>query len=760
MPETRDRPKSYSIVSYNIISPSMRSLLPCICISLLSATGSSVTGEDSASSTSDDRFLRRGTSDSVITAASVDEEYFVEEEEFDYETYHNMHHIPVPALGATMMGLMNQDSLSNMSGGGPDAVVDEEIIQPRRSILAFAGTSEAMKSFAGGLLTNSDRDDDNLLFDMTPKDISGNIEDNIMHNNAMATLDQITKYRSTLLYGSDPSPDMIVTDSIKNLSRNAKTKKQNKQSIASLKYSKPRLPKNDNDLDRGRHLVGLEVREVQPHQRVIIDYQQNTNTNDYEEQQILRRPIRIKYVLADSSTFDLNTEMLSTLIDSSFNRTSTLWTRVLSLSPVVGNIIPTVATCGSARIPEQHREEGVDDADIVIYVTSDNKFCAGSIMHSAICDFDQNMRPLVANINVCTNNIPTTIAPEYGVPMYNFDDYEGYITTETARILGASISLLRHYKNPDTGVPYGASMKNVKCVDGTQEIISLPNTISEEIDYNAGQVYYISTPNVIEVVRNHFDCMTMTGARLEGTIGTTSCFGAFLDENLFFSEMLTSFQITRATSISPLTLALLEDSSWYVANYTLSSDTSFGRGAGCQFVHGGSCEINNDYCNEVGKLGCDVTHSFKARCDALVGEVSPFRLGDVCPIYVRDAVDCTHVIPDESMIPGEYFGESSKCFLTVGGDPICLQGICNKEKQGIDINHDGEIFTCTRDGEIIDTTKGLRIVCPRISSVCPDIICPSNCSARGVCDEDRDGKHSCICDDPFDDSPGCWGMMM
>lgn len=201
MPETRDRPKSdYSIVSYNIISPSMRSLLPCICVSLLSATGSSVTGEDSASSTSDDRFLRRGTSDSVITAASVDEEYFVEEEEFDYETYHNMHHIPVPALGATMMGLMNQDSLSNMSGGGPDAVVDEDIIQPRRSILAFAGTSEAMKSFAGGLLTNSDRDDDNLLFDMTPKDISGNSEDNIMHNNAMATLAQISKSRSSKLY--------------------------------------------------------------------------------------------------------------------------------------------------------------------------------------------------------------------------------------------------------------------------------------------------------------------------------------------------------------------------------------------------------------------------------------------------------------------------------------------------------------------------------------------------------------------------------
>ena len=517
------------IILYSLL---MRSLLPCICISLLSATGSRVTGEDSASSTSDDRFLRRGAA--VIVN---DEEYVEQEEEFDYETYHNMHHIPVPALGATMMGLMNQESLSNnMSEGSADNAVDEGItIQPRRSILAFAGTSEAMKSFAGGLLTNSDRDDDNVLFDMTPSDVvSDSSGGSTVHNiNAMmyeATLAQISKSRSSLMYGTDPSPDTIVTDSMKNSSRNNK-KKQNKQSIASLKYSKPRLPKNENDLDRGRHLVGLDVREVQPHQRVIIDYQQNTKSNDYEGQQILHRPIRIKYVLADSSTFDLNTEMLSTLIDSSFNRTSTLFSRVLSLSPVVGNIIPTVSTCGSAKIPEQHREVGVDNADIVIYVTSDNKFCAGSIMYSAICDFDQNMRPLVANINLCTNNIPTTIAPEYGVPMYNFDDYEGYISTETARILGASISLLRHYNNPDTGVPYGINMKNVNCVDGTQEIISLPNTISEEVDSNTGQVYYeIRTPNVIEVVRNHFDCMTMTGARLEGTTGSSSCFGAFLDE--------------------------------------------------------------------------------------------------------------------------------------------------------------------------------------------------------------------------------------
>jgi hypothetical protein len=403
-----------------------------------------------------------------------------------------------------------------------------------------------MKNFASGVYSGDvtdNNDDDSLTIDNVEKaspSAGGSIDGN---SNAMtydATLAQISKSRSSLLYGSNPSTNSIETDSVKHASR-----RKNEQPTSPLKNRRPRLPKTDSDLDRGRHLVGLEVREVQPHQRIIVDYQDSrsiSNMNDFEEQQLMR-PIRVLYLLSDDANVALNADgtnyessygnlpMLSTLLDTSFNRTAALWSRALSLAPVVGNILPTVKTCGSARIPEKHRETGVKDADIVIYVTGDNKYCGGAIMHSAICDFDQKMRPLVANINICTKNVPTTIAPDYGVQVLNFDDYEGYISTETARVLGASTSLLRHFNNPDTGIPYGSVEKNANCVDGTQETISLPNIISEDVDSSTGQVYYeIRTPSVIEVVRNHFGCMTMTGARLGAKKGTTGCFGGFLDE--------------------------------------------------------------------------------------------------------------------------------------------------------------------------------------------------------------------------------------
>lgn len=82
---------------------------------------------------------------------------------------------------------------------------------------------------------------------------------------------------------------------------------------------------------------------------------------------------------------------------------------------------------------------------------------------------------------------------------------------------------------------------------------------------------------------------------------------------------------TKGPSISPLTLALLEDSSWYEADYKSSNETSFGRGAGCQFARSGCLfdgrrsELDNDnsafHCTEIGELGCDVSHSYKAKCD-------------------------------------------------------------------------------------------------------------------------------------------------
>lgn len=818
-------------------------------------------GEDSSASSSSSS----SSNLDLVSEPSLSNEIEMDEE-FDYESYHTKHHIPIPALGATMMGLMNTNYAATNNDNEPtpqNQILEEDHLPVvPRGILAFAGTNLAMKQFASRIDDDDDDDDDHLGLDGLYMDETEEDPPPPKLNNALlyqTTLAQISQSRSSLLWGSDSleevkeddsddfsteSSEVIQGDSssdsieVTNTNNDAlldrsegttsknddssdsaeattttattndseqQTPPSNKPPITSA-HKEQRLTQADSDLDRGRHLVGLEVREVRPHQQIIIDYQDAVEEN-MEEQPM--RPLRITYMMLsegedqdldnDASENGNNTNLEKSdsgiiplaLLASAFNDISTLWSQALSLPPVMGNIIPTVEKCGGATIPSLHNEEGVEDSDILIYVSGDNRFCGGALMHSAICDYDQHMRPLVANINICTENIPTTTAPLQGKEILPpvLDQYDAYIATETARILGASTSLFRYYQNPDTDAPYGSSQKHANCIDGTQESISVPNVISDNVDSDTGAVYYeIRTPKVIEVVRNHFDCMTLTGARLEvRSRGSISCFGGFLDERLFFGEQASGVQISaknkKGPTISPLTLALLEDSSWYIANYTISTEIPFGRGAGCQFSRGG-CAVDNGivqgsstqskgfHCSEIGTMGCDVSHSFKARCDLLhptsdasthdlIAGLASAQNAGVCPMYIRGAINCNDEgIKKDSFLklPDEVYGKTSKCFLTDEGQPMCIPGLCNEETQTIDFSYKDVVFSCQHDGDIIDTKKGVRIECPRIAAVCPRLVCPSNCSGRGVCDEDREGKHTCICDDPFDESLGCWGQ--
>merc|ERR1712157_356046 len=91
---------------------------------------------------------------------------------------------------------------------------------------------------------------------------------------------------------------------------------------------------------------------------------------------------------------------------------------------------------------------------------------------------------------------------------------------------------------------------------------------------------------VIQVVRNHFDCQVLTGARLNHYDNSVSCFGSFWDERYFFGEDWTpsDIHVEGFFRFSSLTLALLEDSSWYKANFKNARTNSFGHGAGCGFI--------------------------------------------------------------------------------------------------------------------------------------------------------------------------------
>ena len=183
-------------------------------------------------------------------------------------------------------------------------------------------------------------------------------------------------------------------------------------------------------------------------------------------------------------------------------------------------------------------------------------------------------------------------------------------THELGHVLGMNSDLFPlfrdEYGEPLTSRPLRP--KTTRCADGSirSNIISPSDKTLVYTDFG----YEIITPKTKSVVRNQFDCQTMSGARLENQpTSPEDCFGSHWDERLFYTESMGAIYSNEANVLSPLTIALLEDSGWYIGNYTDVNISTFGHGAGCDFVYE-DCIQNNEvpsyskgfFCNTPGSV--------------------------------------------------------------------------------------------------------------------------------------------------------------
>jgi leishmanolysin-like peptidase len=80
------------------------------------------------------------------------------------------------------------------------------------------------------------------------------------------------------------------------------------------------------------------------------------------------------------------------------------------------------------------------------------------------------------------------------------------------------------------------------------------------------QVFAFQTPKVLAEARAHFGCNSIDYVYLENE-GSELSAGAHFEKIHFGNELMTSAKVGQSV-ISRLTLALLEDTNWYKADYT------------------------------------------------------------------------------------------------------------------------------------------------------------------------------------------------
>lgn len=158
--------------------------------------------------------------------------------------------------------------------------------------------------------------------------------------------------------------------------------------------------------------------------------------------------------------------------------------------------------------------------------------------------------------------------------------------------LGFSVSLYAFFRDenghprtprkPDTGKPYlNEKLQIHQWSNTTIRRITRENwavkggTIKKTMDM-------MVTPRVVEEVRKHFNCSELEGAELEDQGGEGTALTHW-EKRVFESEAMSGTHSSRPV-FSRITLALMEDTGWYKANYDMSSDLTWGKNLGCDFV--------------------------------------------------------------------------------------------------------------------------------------------------------------------------------
>jgi len=500
-------------------------------------------------------------------------------------------------------------------------------------------------------------------------------------------------------------------------------------------------------------------------------------------------------------------------------QTASYWSEALSVIPVNGRLrisstdLDGFSHCGDSeftRVPNSHKSNGVDSADLVLYVSASNsqRFCPARTLAVAVpCNFDQFDRPTAGAINVCLDNIDLR---EDGTASEDVErDYIDVTIHEVGHVLGHSSNSYRFFWDAETGEPRTKrpfQARSVTCVDGNTRSLILPSEDTMQFYDRDGRRYAsIVTPKVRAIARNQFDCQSLEGAQLENQpTRPESCAGDHWDERLFYPEALSGVIAPTANILSSLTLALMEDSGWYLANYTSSRMSPWGLGAGCSFVNepclqdgaSGRAEVpawgRGFFCNSANEKGCSSELTHKMACTVIdyyyfvpqrlpepqyqyfEGEPSKGgpRQADFCPVY-GSSYDNVKAGGLECSNPGnaptfnlysEVYGEESKCIPSTAGESLCYRTACVKEEMALWINVLGEWIVCDYDFQrhSVRVGQGLletTLVCPRLSQACPDLFCPFNCAGRGICNYANTVNGTirpvCECFDESDTSEAC-----
>ncbi|XP_055902649.1 leishmanolysin-like peptidase isoform X2 [Eupeodes corollae] len=269
----------------------------------------------------------------------------------------------------------------------------------------------------------------------------------------------------------------------------------------------------------------------------------------------------------------------------------------------------SITMCGEVQVPDDHldvcrvcnatgqdcrpepttqRGQGIQNADFVFYVSArQTERCHKglTVAYAAHCQQEAALdRPIAGHANLCPDSISTK--PQ------ELQTLLSTVKHEILHALGFSVSLYAFFRDEhgeprtprksDTGKPY----LNEKLQIHQWSDKTIRKIVRDKWSVRGGTIRKVVdmmvTPRVVEETRKHFNCPDLEGAELEDQGGEGTALTHW-EKRILENEAMTGTH-TQSPVFSRITLALMEDSGWYKANFSMASPLSWGKGLGCTFA--------------------------------------------------------------------------------------------------------------------------------------------------------------------------------
>eukprot|EP00003_Mantamonas_plastica_P000300 TRINITY_DN1028_c0_g1_i4.p1 TRINITY_DN1028_c0_g1~~TRINITY_DN1028_c0_g1_i4.p1 ORF type:complete len:295 (+),score=58.79 TRINITY_DN1028_c0_g1_i4:899-1783(+) len=239
---------------------------------------------------------------------------------------------------------------------------------------------------------------------------------------------------------------------------------------------------------------------------------------------------------------------------------------------------------------------GVPNCDLIIFIT-------GRPTHTGVLAWagelmkDTYNRPICGHFNWGPNQLSSNTTHQemqLGVAMH-----------EMTHVLGFSSSKYGEYRNWDIlHTPRPSAM--------VYRTVTRTNPVNQQL-YNVDEIIL---PSVLSKARDQFSCFNnqLTGVQLEDGGGSGTARSHW--ERRLFKDDYMAGSVPQRPVFSAVSLALLEDTGFYKADYGKAETMGWGNGAGCTFFNGACSEwtLEGYTCSEEGETSCSFDLRDKAVC--------------------------------------------------------------------------------------------------------------------------------------------------